>query len=41
MKENTICKTCRIGKLLKREVSKSFGREGLEVESERNSGFSL
>lgn len=31
MKENAICKACRSGKLLKREVDQVFEREGLEV----------
>ncbi len=31
MKEKTICKACRQGKLYKREVSQKFEREGLEV----------
>ena len=31
IKEGTICKACRQGKLLKMEVSEKFEREGLEV----------
>lgn len=31
MKENAVCKACRGGKLLKREVSQGFEHEGLEV----------
>ncbi len=34
MKENTVCKACRIGKLRKREVVQKFEREGLEVSIE-------
>ena len=34
MKENTVCKACRNGKLLKREVSQGFEQEGLEVKIE-------
>ena len=34
MKENEVCKACRCGKLLKREVSQSFEHEGLEVRIE-------
>lgn len=34
MKENAVCKACRNGKLLKREVSQDFEHEGLEVKIE-------
>ncbi len=34
MKENAICKACRSGKLLNREVGQVFEREGLEVKIE-------
>ena len=34
LKEDTICKSCRKGKLVKREVSQKFEREGLEVSIE-------
>jgi YgiT-type zinc finger domain-containing protein len=34
MKKNNTCKTCREGKLLKREVIQSFEREGLKVKIE-------
>ena len=32
MKEKSICKVCRQGKLCKRETSQGFEREGLEVQ---------
>jgi len=34
MRENAICKACRSGKLLKREVAQDFEHEGLEVRIE-------
>ena len=34
MKEETICRDCRSGKLYKREVVQKFEREGLEVRIE-------
>jgi YgiT-type zinc finger domain-containing protein len=34
MKQGTKCKSCRLGKLLKKEVSQTFEREGLEVKIE-------
>jgi YgiT-type zinc finger domain-containing protein len=34
MKENTMCKACRAGKLYNREVTQKFERDGLEVSIE-------